>query len=383
MPTDTETGASRSPGDAWGAVEFQGSDGQPILRVPLSEWLPETGLIGLLELSPEECLERTGMRLLVSHLRIPWGEAETTAPSGRTNKENPGRPDRAIHQDLPVWHNWVRGIGMLLWFTFFLLLPMAGAGSGWTVLTAITGLFLLPGADLLVRLLLWSRRRKDVSLEEAEVIVPSPEPGAGATRRFCDTAAVRVLPGDVVLTNTVGEERWLPRHTAQGVTHLARMLDPSSGTVLGVELRDRAGAARALLPWQWWFVGPSGPQNWNRLVAALDVPVSDEKAQRSQPGSHWWTGHLMAADARQMAPIDAKEARRETSWHSAVVGDGEVIVVPIFSLIPLAGFGSGHALAQAAASLAALTILAELVPVISHRLNSRCRLDRPIDPEST
>jgi hypothetical protein len=269
-PADLDVSTQGPSADLWGVVDFQGADGRIILQVPLAEWLPEAGLIGLIGLSPKECLERTGLPSLVAHLGIPLSDDTASPRYPSDDGKSDGRPDRAVHRDLPAWHSWVRGIGMLVWLAFLLVIPMTGHGNRWTVFTASVGLFLVPGADLALRFLLRSRSRRDRSLAGAEVVGPSPAAGSGATRRFRDAAAVRVLPGDVVLTDSAGMERWLPRHGAHGVGRLVRLLDPSSGDVLGVELRDRRNAARALLPWQPWFAGPGGripvPDSWPHSV---------------------------------------------------------------------------------------------------------------------
>ncbi|WP_406443248.1 hypothetical protein OHB14_30190 [Streptomyces sp. NBC_01613] len=380
-PAGTDANTRGASADRWGVVDFQGTDGKVILRIPLAEWLPEAGLVGLISLSPKECLERTGLPSLVAGLGIPLDES-VPSPESPSGDENSGtRPDRLVHRDLPAWHSWIRGIGILVWFAFLLIIPMTGNGNRWTVFTASVGLLLVPGADLALRVLVWSRSRRDRILAGAEVVVPSPGSGAAATRRFCGTAAVQVLAGDVVLTDTLAEERWLPRGGARGVTRLVRLLDPWSGAVLGVEFRDRRNAVRALLPWQPWFAGPGGSEAWSRLVAALGVPVSDEKTKRGRGTEPWWTDHTMAADARKMSPLPAKEARRGTSWRSSVIGGGEPIVVPILSLLPLIGLASTRGIAQVTGALAAMTIVAELVPVISHHLISRFKLDRPVEPE--
>jgi hypothetical protein len=379
-PPDRQPQAKGSFADRWGVVAFKGGDGRTILRVPLAEWLPEAGLVGLMSLSPSECLDRTGLRRLVADLGIPLEESAESQehPEGDAS----GASDRAVHRDLPAWHNWARGLGILVWFVFFLVVPMTGNGNEWTALAAATGLFLVPGADLAVRLLLWSRARRDTSLAHAEVVVPAPEATADVTRRFRATAAVRVMPRDVVLTNTLGEERWIPRGGSCGVTRLVRLTDPASGAVLGVEFRDGANEARALLPWRWWFGGPEGSGTWSQLVSGLAVPVSDEKARSVQQADPWWRHHELAADARKMSPVPAKEARRQTSWHSSVIGGGEPIVVPVFSLLLLPGLASDHVPAQMAGALAALTVVASLVPVVHHHLTSRLKLDRPAAPES-
>lgn len=83
------------------------------------------------------------------------------------------------------------------------------------------------------------------ALRSAVVITPSPESGAGATRRFCERASVRVLPTDVVVTNAIGEESWYARSGPNGIARLMRLTDPRTRAYLGVELRDADGEARA------------------------------------------------------------------------------------------------------------------------------------------
>ncbi|MFF1809812.1 hypothetical protein ACFVXW_11755 [Streptomyces sp. NPDC058251] len=362
-------------------VDFKGADEKTILQVPLAEWLPEAGLVGLLHLSPAQCLDRTGLRRLVTDLGIPLKESPDFGE--RSDDQAPGvRPDRAVHRDLPAWHNWARGIGMLVWFVFFLVIPMTGNGSAWTAFIAAAGLFLMPGADLVVRLLQRMRDRRDTSLAGADIVVLAPEAGGGATRRFCGTAAVRVLPQDVVLTDTLGEERWIPRGGAHGVGKLVRLMHPTMGSVLGVEFRDGTNASRALLPWQWWFAGAQGQEAWSKLVTALGVPVSDEKVRHSQKTDLWWQNHELAADVRRMSPMEAKEARTQTGWHSSFIGSGEPFIVSVFAALLLPQLVSDQWPARVAGVLAALTVIAELAPVVTHQLAARLKLDRPVTPES-
>jgi hypothetical protein len=116
-------------------------------------------------------------------------------------------------------------------------------------------------------------------------------------------------------------------------------------------------------------------------VTALGVPVADETL-RGLSVEQWRNSHAMAVDARLMGPLSAKEARLRTSWLSRVIGGGEPIVIPAFALFPLVGLASDKGVAQAAGLLAALTVVGELAPVLTHQLTSRVKLDRPEQPES-
>ncbi|MFE2532870.1 hypothetical protein [Streptomyces sp. NPDC059371] len=292
------------------------------------------------------------------------------------------RPDRAIHHELPAWHNWARGIGMLVWFVFFLVFAMTGNASPWTFAVAAGGLFVVPGSDMVVRLLQRTRDRQDSSLTGATVVTPSPMEGSGATRRFHDTAAVRILPKDIVLTDTLGGERWIARGGASGVTSLVRLTDPKSGAVLGVEFRDGTDAVRVLLVWRWWFAGPRGRETWAELVSTLGVPVSDENVRTVKDPDSWWQNHELAADARMMSPIDAKEARSRTRWNAASGRGAEPFIVSLFALLLLPQLVSDQWPARVAGALAILTIVIELSQVVAHQLTSRLQFDRPVTPES-
>ncbi|WP_437071069.1 hypothetical protein [Streptomyces sp. enrichment culture] len=369
-----ESGAKTSAA-RWGVVSFEDARGRVIVQLTLADWLPEAGVVGLIDVSPRECLTRTGLPALAEALGIPLTESPV-APEGSGSDGSGSRYDRVVLRELPVWHGWVRGLGLLAWFLLFLVVPMTGSGSRWTLLASAAGLLLVPGGDLATRFSLWWRRRASAPRNVVTVIGPSPERGASTTRRFQETAAVRILPSDVVLTNTVGQERWLPRDGAHKVARLVRVMDPSSGSPVGVEFRDRHGSARALLPWRWWFAGPAGAENWSQLVAVLGLPTVDE-TPRGLSAERW----AMASDARLMAPLNAEEARRRTGWPARVIGGGEPIVITAFALFPLMGLGSDKGVAQVAGLLGAMTVLGELAPPIVHQLTSRLKLDRPERPE--
>ncbi|WP_329275812.1 hypothetical protein [Streptomyces sp. NBC_01451] len=372
----------KRPPTRWGVVVFQDADGHYVLRVPLAHWLPEATELGTADLSPQACLSRTGLKQLSDRLGIPL--SESPQPWGREVIESPGGGgyDSAGETDVPVWSGWARGLGMAGWFIALVLSISLDAG-GWGLIVAAGSLFLVPASDLVLCALAWWRKRGDVRLADAVVITPSPASGAGATRRFLETAAVRVLPADVVLTNTVGEERWYARRGPHGIARLVRLTDPRTGACLGVELRDDDRQARVLLPWRWWFAGPDGDRRWSELVAALELPVSDEKFKHaSKAGSmdgpdSWYRAHELASDARKMSPMEGKAARRATSWSESVIGGSEVILLPMFSGLLLAGLFSDRVPAQVAGAFSALTIAAVWGPAIANQLTSRLTQDRP------
>ncbi|MEU9411900.1 hypothetical protein AB0E08_40265 [Streptomyces sp. NPDC048281] len=382
-PTDEWETVTKRPAERWGVLVFQNEDGRDLLRVPLAEWLPESGVVGILDLKPAKCLDRTGLRELTAALGVPLEEKPPSKP-GEPEPPEPGSgqaPDRAVHRELPRWHSWIRGLGAFGWLV---ALAVAFAGDvDWCLPIAAGALFAVPAADSVLRAGARWRNRQEGGrrFAEAVVITPDPEPGAGATPRFRRTASVRVLPGDVVLTDTAGQERWLGRDGAHGVARLVRLVSAGDRQPLGIEFRDRSGEARALLPWRFWFAGPQGRSRWEETVSAFSVAAVDEevRASRRPAGATkpWWDGHSLAADARLMSPLPAKEARAETSWHSSVIGGNELLLVPLFSLVLLAGLFGDTVAAQLAGLFSALTIVAEWGPAATRALFSRFHYDKP------
>ncbi|MFF3488120.1 hypothetical protein ACFYXC_33250 [Streptomyces sp. NPDC002701] len=390
-PADMWETAMKRANARWGIAVFEDAEGRHLLHVPLAEWLPEAGTVGTADVGPLDCLERTGLKDLCDSLGIPFSQSPTAW--GREASENPGdgRPDTAHNALLPPWHSWVRGIGVFGWLIALGLFFILKGADVWGLMAAVA-LLLVPGSDAVMRVLDWWRTRDDARLSTAVTVRPSPAQGSGATRRFLETTAVRVLPDDVVLTNTIGEERWLARRGGHGVARLVRLMDPASSAPLGIEFRDGKGKTRALLPWRSWFAGPGGSENWSELVAALALPVSDENFKGSERAGHtersgttdpWWRSHVLAGDARKMSPMGGKEARRATSWQESVIGGNEVMLVPLFSLLLLPGVFSDTGSVFVAGILSALTIVLALTPSVVHRLSSSFKLDRPIEPESS
>ncbi len=370
--------ARTSPGERWGVLVFQGADGNDLVRVPLAAWLPEAELVGVLELPPSQCLRRTGLEALVTRLGIPLEVSDEPWDPAAQSGERRGGPEvvRAEHRGLPRWHSWVRALGMLGWFAA-LVAALAG-GPSWAKSVAAGALFLVPGADVVVRVTGWWRRRRCEALAGAVLVEPSPGAGQVVTERFRRTATVRVLPGDIVVTNTAGEERWLARRGDHGVTKLSRLIAPDSGRPLAVELRGRDGAARVLLPWSFWFAGPQGDDRWQDLVRALGAPVSDEHHGQGEGTQHWSEGHVLAEDARWMASVGRAEARSRTGWYHSVIGRNEPIALVLMSMVLLPGISGGADAAVVAGVLSGLTLGVVLVPQLCRELFSRAWLDRAV-----
>jgi hypothetical protein len=385
-PADLWETVSKRPAERWGVLVFKGEDERDILEVPLAEWLPEANVVGALDLRPKKCLVRTGLKELASALGVAVEESPTPrAEAGEKTEHRQGsRPDRAAQGELPRWFSWVRGVGAFGWFTALVVAFAADVDGALPV--AAGALFLMPAADSVVRVRGWWRTRRQAGSRSADAVVIKPDPAAGesATRRFHRAASVWVTPSQVVLTDTVGWQRQMGRRGTHGVARLVRLVAADTREPLGVEFRDGNGEVRALIPWRHWFAGPKGPERWADLVAALSVPATDEEFKtarsakdRSGNTESWWKGHLLAADARRMSPMEAKEARAEMSWHSSVIGGNELLIIPLFSLLLLAGLFGDDTAWRLAGALSALTIAVELVPPTLSWLVSCLSYDRP------
>jgi hypothetical protein len=379
-PSHAGEETSRRLHERWGVVVFEGSERSHVLQIPLAEWLPEAEIVGTSALSPEECLQRTGLKQLANKLGIPLNASAEPWSSSVSERYGRGRHALAANWELPVWHSWVRGLGMLVWFIAFLFPSfLLGEQARWGPVIAAGALLAVAVSDVVVRTLVRLRARADVRLAEAATILPSP--GSASSRRFCRTAAVRVLPRDIVVTNGLGEERWLARSGSQSVARLVRLVHAKSGEHLGVEFRGSSGEPRALLPWRWWFAGPEGDDRWAELTALLGVPTEEE---RLKPGSEpWWREHRMSEDARRMSPVAAKEARRRTSWYGSALGDATWMIVPVLSALPLAAalLGDGRTPAVVMGILSSATIAVIVGSALGHQLISRLDLDRPVREE--
>ncbi|WP_434594679.1 hypothetical protein [Streptomyces sp. A5-4] len=372
----------------WGSVVFEDNEGRDVVNIPLSVWLPEADLAAPSALTPVEVLRRTGIADMVERLGVPLTVSKDPQ-AGDAGGKRRSVPGVASQREMPRWAGWVRGLGMLVWFVSVMFTTVVfGDRASWAAPLAAVALFLVPVTGLAVRVLSKGRASKALregGLQSPELVVrPSPEPGSGATRRFCGTASVRILPGDIVLTDGLGNERWLARSGSHSVSRAVRVLHPKSGVPLGVEFQGSNGDARALLPWKWWFAGPHGPRNWESLVAELSCGVVERKMSNFPDRGPWFVGHLLAMDAHRMSSLPPGEARSEADWYSSVVGRGESIIVPVLSAPLLAGLfqGAGNTLTFVAGLVSALTIVAAAGPAVRYQIASRFFLDRPAAPET-
>ncbi|MFE2436130.1 hypothetical protein [Streptomyces sp. NPDC059409] len=379
-PQDVWGIAQNRPADRWGVLVFKDSGGRDLLHVPLAAWLPEAEGIGALDLRPHKCLGRTGLKQLVESLGIPLEESlEPVTASGVPDDGRGSTPHRSVHAESPCRRGCVKGVAIFGWF-IALVIGIA-ADLTWAMPVAAGALFLLPAGDAVVRVRAWWRNRQHGRLVKNTEIRPSPAAGSGGTRRFLRTASLCVSPHDVVLTNTLGEERWIGRAGTHGVARLVRLVDATTGEPLGVEVRDGENEVRALLPWRFWFAGPQGSDGWTALAGVLGVPVSEEKYRQPKDAQQWWQDHALAADARKMSPMKGKDARKQSGWYNSVAGTEELLTLPFFSALLLVGLFSDEAPMILAGCLSALTVALVLGPAAVSMLFSRLSYDRALDAE--
>ncbi|MCZ4121385.1 hypothetical protein [Streptomyces sp. H39-S7] len=360
----------------WGMVDLQDEDGHTVCRIPLAEWLPESGMLEPDPLRGEKLLGRTGLAGLLKEAGIPVHrihELDDPLLAGSSG----GDKDVHFYTALPVWHSVARGTGMFLWFVTFFLGLILRDSAPWLLAVSGIGLLSLPVATAVLRLRARAKERGD-DLAVLARLSPCPPSGAGATARFCATAAVRVQSADIVLVDSLAGERWLPRSGPHSVDRVVRFLSAADGTPLGVELQGSGGQVRAALPWEWWFGGAEGDARWAEFTAAVGRPVDDRPLGK---GKRWPQDALARVESRLMAPIDTKEARRVTSFHGGVVGDASGFLLPLFSLVTL-GAGLVEASSHPASGWltgvsGALAFCGTAGPEIAHSLHSRLRLDRP------
>ncbi len=259
--------------------------------------------------------------------------------------------------------------------TFFLGLVLRHSAP-WLLVVASAALLLVAGAAVAVRTAAGAVERRDRPAGLVR-IAPRPPPGAGASVRFCRTAAVRLQQRDVVIVDSLGDERWLPREGAHRVSRLVRVLDNPDRTPLGVELRGPDDQVRAALPWRWWFGGESGQERWTELVGALGCPVDDRVVDK---GRSWPKDPVAAADAVYLAPLPVKSARRVSRFPDSVLGGAGSLILGLASAFSLAAglsvVGSRRTVGEVVAVLAGLALCGFVIPLVVHHLSSTLRLDR-------
>lgn len=377
--TDGSMAVPPRPG-GWGFVELQDRDGGRVLRIDVESWLPESPVLG--GVRPDRgfrVLELTGLAALLKDAGIPVHTVRdredpmvARSGSGSETSADPGRL-------LPRWNTLGRGAAVAVWFLAFAV-AIFPAGNPprelWAVAAAAA--LVMPLLNLAARLQARLRERRDVSPPAEARIGPDPAPGSGASVRFCETAAVRVQERDIVLVDSLGRERWLPRSGPHRVAALVRVLDRTGGTPLGVEFQGPDGEIRAALPWNPWFGGPEGEARWTRLRGATGRG-GDDRAQGKK--ERWPTSALGQADVGLMSSLPAAVARKASRFPATAHGGADTWQVLAMAALSLLGcalmIGKHPAAGVTGTVLGALALCGAAGPDIAHSLRSRTRLERP------
>ncbi|MER5973404.1 hypothetical protein ABT112_27370 [Streptomyces sp. NPDC002055] len=367
------------PAGDWGVVEFQNAEGARLFRLPLMEWLPEAPMPGSRPNKGGDLLELTGLSALLKEAGIPLRTVTDLDDPVLSNSVRGPDTDAYIGRTLPVWHSVLRGAALAIWFAFIICAMVWKDSAPWLSTVAATAFVLPPLSELGLQ---WAARRRERITFPAAVAMlrPSPASGIGATQRFCTTSAIRIQASDIVIVNSLGQERWLPRAGSHAPTRLVRIVSRERRTPIGVELRTKAGRVRAALPWAPWFGGPEGELRWTEFSSAVGVPTEDCVEPKKSVG--WPRRYTMAfADVEHFGPLDAKTARANSDFVRTVLEDASPLPISLFGALTfLAGLLSVDASPVAGSltmALAATAVGVYAGPGLAHQVNSRLRLDRP------
>ncbi|QKW09395.1 hypothetical protein HUT18_26405 [Streptomyces sp. NA04227] len=362
----------------WGTVVFEDAQGLPVVQAPLTDWLPEADSLGTAYEDEADPLARAGFPELARALGVPLDTSESTwQAQPETYRQH--RSVRAVHHTLPPTLHRVRMLAGVAWVAAFLTGVLAKdlTGPAFVVAGAALLLFVVSGAA--VHAVLRRRVRDVVPNGPGDPVRPSPVEDRTVTRRFLRVPFVKVLPGELVLVDSFGAERRLPRAGSTAVKSLV-VVDDARGEPLGVEFHGAGGQVRAQLPWRWWFAGPGGAQSWQRLVTSLAVPVRHRKAPSGANEKTWFTGQPLGGDILRMSPPEPRAARQETQEASHLSGGFETIVLTLFSIPLIIGFAGDDPARFVAALLAVPAVVLLLAPALTHQLTSRFGLDTEATP---
>ncbi|AYN34285.1 hypothetical protein DUI70_3785 [Streptomyces albus] len=368
----------------FGTAVFEDTSGTPVLCLPLAEWIPESDNLSAAYWEKCDAPGRSGLRGLASELGIEFADADT----GLSEVSADYRHHRARFLTLstrPRALNWTRGVTIFAWFGFLVYGIEVEAHRAFAYPIAACMLLVYVAAGYLVHFVQHRRVRDRVPPGEGPLLSPAPVPDAAATPRFLDVSFLKVLPAELVLVDSTGQERRLPRRGAAALRSVA-LVSGSDGAPLGVELRGPGEQVRALIPWRSWFGGPGGKASWDALTAALGLPVKKRTVRQSAEDVE--LHHPLRIDLQRLAPLSPAEARKRTQESALGAASGEVLVLAVlsFSLLGALTYGVSEEGYFLAGVLSALNLFLILIPYATHQLRSRLRLDRPAaaqEPEST
>ncbi|NGN62824.1 hypothetical protein G5C51_02760 [Streptomyces sp. A7024] len=359
--------AAPAPG-GWGELLFLDAAGAVVVRLRLDDWVPEGDRLGIRPVRGERLLALSGAGALCKRAGIAVSVSRVPAEAGGTSLRLP--------MALPAWYSVVRVAATVVWAVAWFVGVLLRPDAPWLLALAAVAALAGPVAYFAVRSAHAARERGAAEAGGTR-ISPSPAAGAGATVRFCETAAVRVEPQEIVLVDSVGHERRLARSGAHGVTRLVRHMDRKTGEPVGVELCGPDGQVRGALPWRWWFAGPEGERRWEELRAVGGLQAEDRATAK---GVSWPVDPVAEADASLMGQMPAARARQASRFPESVMG---VADRPMAALMAVLSLGAGISAVEEPGYRVAVIAVSELalcgseLPRLAYSLRSRMRLDRP------
>ena len=385
-PASWGHGGPPVPG-SMGRLQLQDSDGRLVLRLDADDWVPESGSLLFSATDGLHLLEHSGLAELLNVCRIPLETVRDPEHPllARVSWREAGRTYLRPGRLMPNWYLYTRRIALPLWILGFCVATLTGLSPAWMPVAMAAGGALWALNYMALNLWgSWRDRRTRPGVQAR--IGPAPAADAGATVRFVSTAAVRVQDDDIVIVSGTGEERWLPRSGPYAVKELARVVD--GGRPIRAELRGLGGTVRAALPWQAWFGGPGGREQWQALVTAVGLPARDEqfddgtKRKSKRRTDETRTRDTLAkADAFHLAPHTPKSARQQVQIPEgplrvrAVNGLFLGVLGVMMGAMVISAIGE-PALGWTTIALGCLTLAAD-VPKLARHLASRLWLDRP------
>ncbi len=298
---------SDAPGQFLGSLDLRDENGRVLARFPRLSWKPESWVDESVHLAGEAAddasafaaatgLPVTGSSQTGSAGRPRRGTPVTRSEAAFTGRHKGGNvPVVSYGTVLPAWFLIARSLlsmvpaGVLIAFAVFDISHGTGKtlGHGFASTGTYRALALTWASAVLAQPLLagvlfarawWLDRAGTRALPAASAVL-APHPSGVTTRRFLRTASLRVFPGDLVVTEEGGEERWLPRSGPTGIAGLTRVT--AKGKPDRLELRTADGRPRAVLPWEDWFAGVGGEEALAEFATGAGLPLGEVAASRA------------------------------------------------------------------------------------------------------
>lgn len=254
--------------DSAGVVLLRDTQGAPVAKIQVDDWLPERSLIS----DTDEVWRRSRLPDVLAAAGVP---VRKVLRQSRLRHFADGWTPEAMSRlraltSLRTWPWWVMVLRLVLLFSFGAVLIGTAITERITA-TPATAMSLLLTAVLLCEVIPVLRDVMRDRRTRPSADIWRPFPGITVRRAFRRTACVRRTEDAIALVTSEGSERWLPRTgpgAVSAVAHL-RMLGPDPDSY--VVLLDDQQRIRAALPSASWTDGRS--DGCEHLASFLGVPV--------------------------------------------------------------------------------------------------------------